>query len=259
MKPGSRIEAWTDREIAVLRAMYPNTLCRIVGEELGRSVPSIQAKAYKLGIEGPGRGRRMGVVTLKQRVLDAVREAGADGITSDELSKLLAPFFPRGGKDLLTTIYRCVQCAELVSDGRSRNRRIWIAPKGTPKPQRKAKAPEWTERELAIVRTQYPSLGRDRIAEMLGRTRRAVGSQARLLGVRCEVDVKAMNRSALPKAPEPVRLVRREVVLRPSSPKPVVPRGPAHSDGPVSYHPDFKFTRVPTPPAAFRTNTFSAY
>jgi len=48
------------------------------------------------------------------------------------------------------------------------------------------------------------------------------------------------------------------IVVQATSPTPVVvkpSKGPAHADGEVSYHPNFKFTAGPSPKLGLRTNT----
>lgn len=137
----------------------------------------------------------------------------------------------------------------------------------------------WSDAEIRYLKKHYPAEGAKFVAPVLGRSISCVTERAAKLGIKCLVRVqligyvsKAMprTRAAAPKAapaPRPPRSkagtaprpAPKAVVLRPSAPKPPTPRGPALSDGPVLYHPNFKFTRVPTPPAAFRTNTFSAY
>lgn len=115
----------------------------------------------------------------------------------------------------------------------------------------------WTPSEDAILRTFYP-LGRaDKVARLVGRTERAVEVRAGRLEISAPPRVRTADRERrkdLEVAPMAV-----DPTARPAPVAVAKPRGPAHSDGPATLHPNFKFTTCPSPAAALRTNTHSTY
>lgn len=144
----------------------------------------------------------------------------------------------------------------------------------------------WTDDQLAYLHQHYPTEGALGVAPAIGRTHTSVTAKALKLGIKCDIAAQRrylaptrpdrpkrekVERAPKPAAARPPCAAKANTVatrtqktacdlgLIPAPPKVKKPAGPALSCGPVSYHPDFKFTHIPTPPAPLRTNTYPVY
>ena len=124
----------------------------------------------------------------------------------------------------------------------------------------------WTDEQVEILRAVYPTQGIRLSAEKTGQTAGAVRSKVALLGIKCVKRPPYVRTGAEPVTRREKRRQRQEgkpgtelVVTLPGSATVQVKkaRGPADQPGEPIYHPNFKFTRCPDPPAPLRTNTHS--
>lgn len=283
-------QGWTPEMDAALLRVFPTSGADAVSKLVGRSYSSVQMRAYRLGIQMHRRGKRPGGGALTDRLATAIIDSGAAGLSTAE-------FCARNPDDnvlsVRTTVGRLREEGRAFHVGHQALRRWFctrdlaeayrlaglpptyrqrlVAERAARKAQRtlervareakKAAAAErkWTDSENRYLRKHYPTQGAKFVAPVLGRSVTAVTAQAAVLSVRCEVCVQLIG--YVKKAPVPKLVPKpRPVVVAPALPKAAPkPRGPALSDGPVLYHPNFKFTRAPAPPAALRTNTYSTY
>lgn len=126
---------------------------------------------------------------------------------------------------------------------------------------------KWTDEQLATLRALYPTGGVRIAAEKTGQPTGAVRSMASCLGLKCTQRPPYKAREGTSLSRRDLRRQRKEakagkaLVAPARSDARVVQvkkvRGPADQDGPASLHPDFKFTRCPSPSLALRTNTHS--
>lgn len=125
----------------------------------------------------------------------------------------------------------------------------------------------WTEEQIATLRLVYPCNGVRIAAEKTGQTEKAVRSKVYQLELKCTKRPPYRHREDLPPGRRERRRARKEgkpgaelIVKPPAGPAAVhlkKVRGPAESPAEPTYHPNFKFTRCPAPPAPMRTNTHS--
>ena len=286
---------WTAELDAVLLELFPTKGADAVAAATSRSYGAVQRRANRLGLHMNRRGKRPDGHALSDRLARAIADAGAEGFSPASFATL----FPTDKlASLRTTLGRLVDAEQAFAVGHHAARR-WFATveaamaydrTGRPRTHRErliaeraeralareadrktratkraenraaAKEKHWTDAERRYLVKHYPTGGAKAVAPVLGRSVTAVTDKARKLGLKCEVCVQYVGyvkAPPKPKAPKPRPVA--PVVLRPAASKASKPRGPALVDGPVRYHPDFKFTRVPPHPPALRTNTHSMY
>lgn len=211
--------------------------------------------------------------SLPALLRDLIKKTGASGMSSADL---IASQPGAVRRSVQTALSRMVIDGSIFAVGARGTRRYFAdsadaekarnAPPPQSEPKRRVHA-IWTKKEDDIVRKQYPDNGARAVAAMLkGRGYKSVSARAAKLGVQCKVDVRwatgitpARDNSSrrrkdlenLPIQPQPKRVEPTVSVKK--------ARGPADQPGPATYHPDFKFTRCPSPPPVLRTGTHSQF
>jgi hypothetical protein len=219
---------WTAEMDAVLLEVFPAKGCGAVAQATGRSRASVQARAHRLGLRMNRRGTRPGGVALVDRLAAAIVAAGPRGLAPAELAEL-HPDDKAGS--LRTELWRLVAEGRVFAAGNRQSRRLFAC---------------------AQAALDYDVYVRPRTARERAAIERATRDAA-----------AKRNPNPLPAAKPKARAnaaAAYQVVHIESVPAPVTTtkaRGPALVDGPVTYHPNFKITRGPSPPAVLRTNTHS--
>jgi hypothetical protein len=226
-------------------------------------------------------GRYKNTATMIMWLVAEVQQAGADGLAatavraavgderwqcaSDTLSRLVAAGRIHGVGYRVNRRWFLQQADALAWDRNGRPRTeaerraaVLTAPTEEREARRAARLAKlalprrkhirWTDDQVKTLRREYPRQGVQAVARMLGLDAERVRSKVWALRLKCEV------------RPAPVRPSRsNEVAQAGVAPSVRIARvrGPADMDGPVSFHPNFKFTRCPSPGAALRTNTHS--
>ncbi len=209
--------------------------------------------------------------SLPSLLRDAIKKAGTQGMSAADLLKVDEAALRR---TVQTALSRMVIDGSIFAAGQQGKRRYFAdaadaekaregVPVSAPTKKTPARAVYWTPEHDAILREWYPQHGAAKVAELTGRNVRAVTSRASHLKVKCEVVVRWLSHGG-PKGKGPARqryLENLPIGQQPEHTAPSVTlkkaRGPAHQDGPATYHPNFKFTRCPSPTPALRTNTHS--
>lgn len=83
--------AWSPRELALLREQYPTVSAREIAQQLGRSIESVRTRAYLIGVKQVHRYRSTRRIMLPSSVIAEIyRRADAAGVTpSDYVSTLI--------------------------------------------------------------------------------------------------------------------------------------------------------------------------
>ena len=200
--------------------------------------------------------------TLRSRITAAIAQAGAAGINNAELVAA-AGDAPRSSVN--TALARLVQAGEARTQG-IRDERLTFAV--TDGPRTVNRAVRWTPEADAILRKWYPDHGAAKVAELTGRTHRAVTSRAINLGVPCDAVIRWANHGGPNRGRGAGRKKALENVPMPKAnalavAEPTVtlkkPRGPADTPGELIFTEKTKFTFAPPPPRVLRTNTHSQF
>lgn len=176
-----RTRHWSEKDIALLRRLYPKKMLSEIAKEMGRTEKSVRSKAKKLKLHETevSKYKRDALWTAEQ---DKRLRKLYGTMTYEEMAPLI-------GRDKDSLSRRAIK--------------LGLAPKkGSPKIEPRL----WTEKEDRLMRQHYRRKTVKEIAGMLGRSTNSVQKRAQDLNI-----AGARNTQGAPRkwAPEEDRIVRR--------------------------------------------------